>query len=204
MKISMLLGVAAAAFAAVPATAVVLTFEGSSNSVYNSPIVRSGFTIGNVVGDIQHFHELDSNAFPAEEIPNGTGILFNDRDSRIQITKVGGGTFTLGSFDTSALRAGANGSGGADTLKLIAFLNNVQTATLSFSINDQTYGTFSGAGLGVFDLLTFDGLNGGGGFALDNVTLNGAVPEPASWALMIGGFGLVGASLRRRRTALAA
>jgi hypothetical protein len=33
----------------------------------------------------------------------------------------------------------------------------------------------------------------------------GAVPEPASWALMIGGFGLIGASARRRRmTAVAA
>jgi hypothetical protein len=29
------------------------------------------------------------------------------------------------------------------------------------------------------------------------------VPEPASWALMIGGFGLVGSTLRRRRTQLA-
>ena len=28
-----------------------------------------------------------------------------------------------------------------------------------------------------------------------------AVPEPASWALMIGGFGLAGAALRRRRAA---
>lgn len=28
-------------------------------------------------------------------------------------------------------------------------------------------------------------------------------PEPASWALMIGGFGLVGAAMRRRRTAQA-
>ena len=27
-----------------------------------------------------------------------------------------------------------------------------------------------------------------------------AVPEPASWALMIGGFGLIGAAMRRRRT----
>ncbi|MFS0738192.1 cistern family PEP-CTERM protein [Sphingomonas sp. 1P06PA] len=30
-----------------------------------------------------------------------------------------------------------------------------------------------------------------------------AVPEPASWALMIGGFGLTGAALRRRKLALA-
>jgi len=30
----------------------------------------------------------------------------------------------------------------------------------------------------------------------------GGVPEPAIWALMIGGFGLAGASLRRRRPAL--
>ena len=32
----------------------------------------------------------------------------------------------------------------------------------------------------------------------------GAVPEPATWALMIGGFGLAGSALRRRRTASAA
>jgi hypothetical protein len=31
-----------------------------------------------------------------------------------------------------------------------------------------------------------------------------AVPEPASWALMIGGFGLAGAALRRRRALVAA
>ena len=30
------------------------------------------------------------------------------------------------------------------------------------------------------------------------------VPEPATWLLMIGGMGLAGASLRRRRAALAA
>lgn len=32
------------------------------------------------------------------------------------------------------------------------------------------------------------------------VPLTGGVPEPASWALMITGFGLAGAALRRRRT----
>lgn len=32
--------------------------------------------------------------------------------------------------------------------------------------------------------------------------LNGAVPEPASWALIIAGFGLAGAGLRRRKLAV--
>lgn len=36
-------------------------------------------------------------------------------------------------------------------------------------------------------------------FAIDNVTMS-AVPEPATWALMIGGFGLAGMQLRRRRS----
>jgi hypothetical protein len=37
----------------------------------------------------------------------------------------------------------------------------------------------------------------GGSATLTNGT--GAVPEPATWAMMIGGFGLVGASMRYRR-----
>ena len=47
--------------------------------------------------------------------------------------------------------------------------------------------------------------NGFYGAALDNVLLS-AVPEPAAWAMMIGGFAIVGGTVRRRRrssTALA-
>jgi hypothetical protein len=36
--------------------------------------------------------------------------------------------------------------------------------------------------------------------ALDNVSA--AVPEPATWAMLIAGFGLVGGALRRRNTGL--
>jgi hypothetical protein len=32
-----------------------------------------------------------------------------------------------------------------------------------------------------------------------SLTFNSAIPEPATWALMIGGFGLVGSALRRRQ-----
>ena len=36
------------------------------------------------------------------------------------------------------------------------------------------------------------------GVALDNVAVNAVVPEPATWAMLIAGFGFVGAALRRR------
>jgi hypothetical protein len=36
------------------------------------------------------------------------------------------------------------------------------------------------------------------------ISFSYGVPEPSEWALLIVGFGLVGAVLRRRRTAVAA
>ena len=41
-------------------------------------------------------------------------------------------------------------------------------------------------------------------FAFSDGITNGGVPEPASWALMITGFGLAGAAMRRRRSVVAA
>jgi hypothetical protein len=44
--------------------------------------------------------------------------------------------------------------------------------------------------------------NGGNGYSGDSTLLSAtlAVPEPASWALMITGFGMIGAATRRRRS----
>lgn len=42
------------------------------------------------------------------------------------------------------------------------------------------------------------------GLAIGDLKTGGGVPEPTTWALMIGGFGVVGAALRRRRAAVAA
>lgn len=73
----------------------------------------------------------------------------------------------------------------------------------------------------VFDLGAFEGgivdlrfqfasdLTGGGaGVKLDNILVGGdmpsAVPEPASWAMMIAGFGLTGGAIRSRRRTFSA
>jgi len=39
--------------------------------------------------------------------------------------------------------------------------------------------------------------------AFRSATVTGAVPEPATWAMMIAGFGLVGGAMRRRSTKVA-
>ena len=41
-------------------------------------------------------------------------------------------------------------------------------------------------------------------FAPENATLAAGIPEPATWAMLLAGFGALGAVLRRRRTASAA
>lgn len=84
-------------------------------------------------------------------------------------------------------------------------------------VSTGTLGRVSGDGL------RYQGLSGGGfdevrlqstvarGFdpavfdagAYDSFAANSAAPEPAAWALMIGGFGLAGGMIRRRKAAIA-
>jgi hypothetical protein len=45
----------------------------------------------------------------------------------------------------------------------------------------------------------FFNTDGADGFKLTNLIVTPAVPEPATWAMMLAGFGAVGAAVRRRR-----
>ncbi|WP_308515434.1 FxDxF family PEP-CTERM protein [Sphingomonas flavescens] len=51
--------------------------------------------------------------------------------------------------------------------------------------------------------LTVNGTGPGNGSFTGNVTIRPAVPEPATWAMMLLGFGATGLMMRRRRTVLA-
>ena len=90
------------------------------------------------------------------------------------------------------------------------------------NINFVFLGTALDTGVTAFDLASIgwtgavvavkivglDNLGGSPGFDVDFIQVLpgsiGEVPEPASWAMLIAGFGLVGASQRRRRTSVAA
>jgi hypothetical protein len=82
-------------------------------------------------------------------------------------------------------------SGTTATLNIVANGGFIQSFSRNygFAPGSTTVG-FGLNRLGVADNFSFDAVGG-----------NGAVPEPAAWALMIGGFGLAGAAARTRRRA---
>lgn len=99
-------------------------------------------------------------------------------------------TFTAGSADggTTFLLSfyGANGA-----------LTSSQLVTTVVG-----YSVYSFASVPTFRGFAISANNDSAGLRFQNISYNSvaAVPEPASWALMIAGFGIAGASMRRRRT----
>jgi hypothetical protein len=119
---------------------------------------------------------------------------------------VAGATYTV-SFDYSRNAAGAPDPATADV-----FVGDAGVHVSSANDPSQ-FGTV-GAMLWKADSFTFVGTGqdtitltatvpGNGGVFFDDVRISGGVPEPATWSLMIGGFGLAGAALRRRRAVAA-
>ena len=109
-------------------------------------------------------------------------------------TLAGGQGTTSGGFDV------ANGSGGTLTFTS-DFLKFAPTANLGSALNFTSGTTVSGQGLGSLDygsdaLESFK-MDAGGSFSSVPEPLAG-VPEPASWAMLLLGMGLIGGVLRRR------
>lgn len=132
---------------------------------------------------------------------------------------VGGNQRLLNGIDNFTLAVGfspANGGSAGGTSGTPAFvaggwLNALNGVAYSEQIvGSRGFLTYSGYFIaninGTFSL-SFSGTGGDNvniGPLLDNVLVTqAAVPEPASWALLITGFGLVGAARRRQRLAAA-
>jgi hypothetical protein len=75
--------------------------------------------------------------------------------------------------------------------------------TLLASANSTAFGTpntfLSLAFPTITSAVFSNGTSLGNSFTLDNVTIGAAVPEPTTWAMLMLGFGAVGAVLRSRR-----
>jgi choice-of-anchor A domain-containing protein len=156
-------------------------FDNASNFNYDIPPVAGGGylpTIINISGQSDGIYSLNANS----NLQQYDGyVLFNFVDA------------TSISFNREV---------DASILAPLATISNStqingSVAVANFSQNGEVHlGTFLGGG--ATDGGRLDPARG-----LDKA-LAGAVPEPATWAMMLAGFGIAGACLRRRRGALAA
>jgi len=196
MKTTHIIAAAALALAgAVGAQAqTTLTFDSLTN-VYGdgSPVGPNMFTNQQILSYAESGYVLTLNTsnpvdyFYGAHIGDGTGTpqTFNWHDGAdnepgayVTLTKVGGGSFDLTSFDFFSYSDFSVSATGYDTLNYYG-----------------TGGTVNPGFLNVSSVTFY----GSGSQQLDNITVNGGVPEPASWAMMLGGFGLVGGAMRSRR-----
>jgi opacity protein-like surface antigen len=181
MKSLLLAAVAAFALSgAAQASVVTIDFDamtsGSPVGAFYSGVgvTMSGLTVSNGPGATSqpHLAFLDRN-------PVGIDTTFG---------------FTAFSFTSGFFMPGTvevySGAGGTGTL--LGSLSGLLGNPFAFS-------PFSIPLSGVAHSVVITGTPGTLGF--DDLRFTTGVPEPATWALMIGGFGLAGAALRRRRPA---
>lgn len=101
-----------------------------------------------------------------------------------------------GTVSTSAVSLG----GAADLDLTSVFLNGVELTGITGALNEFVFANSVPITAGVVNEIVITGLSrGNGSYGGQGVFVPlAAVPEPAVWAMMIGGFGFAGLSVRRR------
>ena len=202
-KIVVLGAVVIGATAASAATTFVENFDEPISGLNNGGFVQLGagsalgvFTAGSNGVEIQRNYPGLS---PAD---SGSQLVELDVAANSSIyTAISGGNYTL-KFAYSARPGVGAASNGIDVFIGSTLLGSyAEDGTglnnTAFSIKTLNF-TTGGGNLSFVASGTNDSL---GGF-IDSVSLQAAVPEPASWAMMLGGFGLIGGAMRSRRRSI--
>ena len=195
MKLLFSLSAVSAIALAAPASAAVILFDG-----FESP-TSTGITYGGTdaagavfVGDTG----LQSNNSPFNYVntPEGTqsAHLQNLGSFSYQLNSLVAGTsYALSYFSAQRPNYGIS--------SYTVSFNGVQIGTFSPTSTSWTSQNLSFIANGRSGSLVFSGNDVGGdhNVGFDAVSVTGAVPEPATWAMMIAGFGMIGVGVRSRR-----
>ncbi len=165
-------------------------------------VTNGGFETGSLTGFTQTGNTGFTGVSSGSGIPaSGTYAAFfgpiGSNGGITQALATTSGQSYLISFDLQNLNGGSNFY---DVLFGGVSLFSASNSGAFGYTNFSTTATATGAST----LLAFNFRNDPSFFTLDNVSVtavNGAVPEPATWAMMLIGFGAIGASMRRRRRA---
>ena len=177
-KVSIAAAALAMALSAGSANALsIVTFDSLSGGQVSS-YTEDGVSLAS--GNTNHFHVTSDGS-------GGGAALFYQSDGFPFKFKFSEGVFTLQSID------------------FLNFNDGLQAVFTSSSGAVQTVGTAGtvnfGSGFSGITSFVLSSANGGTdrNFVIDNVKLAGAVPEPATWVMMLLGFGAMGVSMRRHR-----
>ena len=183
---------------AVPAQAAVISFAnfddlggGSGPSFFNVS-VADGWIGGARLIEIQH-RGIAGNPF--------SGLNLAELDSfgnSTMFQSLAAGHYTVDWYYSP--RPGIAASSNGITLSIgSTLLDSITGAGAANTVWGARHVEFTTAG-GALTFAAIGTSDSLGGY-LEDITISSvaSVPEPASWALMIGGFGLTGAALRRRR-----
>ncbi|QBE65830.1 PEPxxWA-CTERM sorting domain-containing protein [Pseudoduganella lutea] len=131
---------------------------------------------------------------------NGTTAFYSFNESSVTIDLENKGLFSLTALDVAKT---FTGNGKPLTLTITAMgVDGAMTSTIFLESNAaETFSTFQFADFANISSLTIVGGQEFPEFAIDNVILSPApVPEPASWAALVAGLGIICGAMRRRRS----
>lgn len=139
---------------------------------------------------------------------NGGGGAWSDFESNYAVCPAcsNGGTLGLQTIGFYAVIGAVNGVSMSLHVDNSVFMNMGEPGSVSGTMDFAN--TFSWAGItsvtvGGIAVTDFSAISGDTGFDYARAYAEpGGVPEPATWALIVGGLGLAGGALRRRRAGL--
>ena len=168
-----------------------------SQQLYTSPLART-------VGSYGYQVTAANGLFPGSNAGN-VFMSTNTATDIMGFSGFTGGVSAIGGFFFASNISGAPTSASSITLTVTDNMGSIVEVVLN-----PTTTSFRGfTSTGTITSLSVAPTQPIGGFvwpSVDDLTLaqaTAAVPEPATWAMMIAGFGLVGGTMRRRSTKVA-